>query len=123
MLNLNNETMKKKICITLSRVFPQTHSRRGQPTGFSDKLANGTKIHTIRNNYDLWAVNAEKMQTGKYLLSVRQWIDKPYPLHTSKVNSYVRLNSHRMMECRSMTSKTGLPEKNGTKKIASSTVL
>lgn len=86
MLNLTNETMKKRICITLSRVFPQTHSRRGQPTGFSDKLANGTKIHTIRNNYDLWAVNAEKMQTGKYLLSVRQWIDKPYRSKQREIN-------------------------------------
>ncbi len=69
---------RKKILITLSRVFPQTHSRRGQPTGFSDKLAAGIKIHTIRRNYDLWAVNAEKMNRGGFSLSVRQWIDKPY---------------------------------------------
>ena len=69
---------RKKILITLSRVFPQTHSRRGQPTGFSDKLAAGIKIHTIRKNYDLWAVNAEKMNRGGFSLSVRQWIDKPY---------------------------------------------
>lgn len=72
--------MKKKILITLSRVFPQTHSRRGQPTDFGDKLIAGTKIHTIRRNYDLWAVNAEKMQRGNgaYRLSLRQWSDKPY---------------------------------------------
>lgn len=70
--------MKKKICITLSRVFPQTHSRRGEPTGFSDKLASGAKKHTIRRNYDLWRLNAEKMQRGGYTLSIRQWIDKPY---------------------------------------------
>ncbi|MCM1075971.1 MAG: hypothetical protein NC548_45595 [Lachnospiraceae bacterium] len=72
--------MKKKILITLSRVFPQTHSRRGEPTGFGDKLIAGTKIHTIRRNYDLWAINAEKMQkgNGKYRLSIRQWSDKPY---------------------------------------------
>lgn len=69
---------RKKILITLSRVFPQTHSRRGQPTGFSDKLSAGIKIHTIRRNYDLWAVNAEKMNRGGFSLSVRQWIDKPY---------------------------------------------
>jgi len=69
---------KKRILITLSRVFPQTHSRRGEPTGFGEKLLAGTKIHTIRKNYDLWAVNAEKMNRGGYSLSVRQWIDKPY---------------------------------------------
>ncbi len=70
--------MRKKICITLSRVFPKTHNRAGEPTGFSDKLASGKKIHTIRRNYDLWRLNAEKMQRGGYALSIRQWIDKPY---------------------------------------------
>lgn len=70
--------MKKKICITLSRVFPKTHRRAGEPTGFSDKLTSGAKKHTIRRNYDLWQLNAEKMQRGGYMLSIRQWTDKPY---------------------------------------------
>lgn len=70
--------MKKKICLTLSRVFPKTHRRAGEPTGFSDKLASGAKKHTIRRNYDLWQLNAEKMQRGGYALSIRQWTDKPY---------------------------------------------
>lgn len=30
--------MKKKIIITLSRVFPVTHSRRGEPTGFAGEV-------------------------------------------------------------------------------------
>ena len=59
-------------------MFPKTHNRAGEPTGFSDKLASGKKIHTIRRNYDLWRLNAEKMQRGGYALSIRQWIDKPY---------------------------------------------
>lgn len=70
--------MKKKIIITLSRVFPVTHSRRGEPTGFASKLASGEKKHTIRRNYDLWKVNAEKMERGKFYLSIRQWSGKPY---------------------------------------------
>lgn len=70
--------MKKKIIITLSRVFPVTHSRRGEPTGFASKLASGEKIHTIRRNYDQWKVNSEKMERGKFYLSVRQWSGKPY---------------------------------------------
>lgn len=70
--------MKKKIIITLSRVFPVTHSRRGEPTGFASKLASGEKKHTIRSNYDLWALNAEKMQRGDYYLSIREWSSKPY---------------------------------------------
>ena len=45
---------KKKIVITLSRVFPTTHSRKGQPTGFKEKLASGCKLHTIRGNFDQW---------------------------------------------------------------------
>lgn len=70
--------MKKKINITLSRVFPVTHSRRGEPTDFATKLASAEKIHTIRRNYDLWKVNAEKMQRGRFYLSIRQWSGKPY---------------------------------------------
>ena len=70
--------MKKKIIITLSRLFPVTHSRRGQPTEFAHKITSGTKLHTIRSNYDPWKLNSEKMETGKYILSLRQWSDKPY---------------------------------------------
>lgn len=70
--------MKKKIIITLSRVFPATHSRRGQPTDFASKLASGEKKHTIRRNYHQWQHNAEKMEQGNYALSIRQWSGKPY---------------------------------------------
>ena len=70
--------MKKKIIITLSRVFPTTHSRRGEPTDFASKLASGVKKHTIRKNYDLWKINAEKMERGKFYLSIRQWSGRPY---------------------------------------------
>lgn len=69
---------KKKIIITLSRIFPTTHSRIGQPTGFKEKLASGDKIHTIRKNFDLWKLNAEKMERGEFFLSVRQWSGRPY---------------------------------------------
>lgn len=69
---------KKKIIITLSRLFPITHSRKGQPTGYAELLNAGKKIHTIRENYDLWKANEEKMRTGRYYLSVRQWSGRPY---------------------------------------------
>lgn len=69
---------KKKIVITLSRVFPTTHSRKGQPTGFKEKLASGCKLHTIRGNFDQWNAIAEKMQRGGYCLSIRQWSGRPY---------------------------------------------
>ena len=69
---------KKKIVITLSRLFPVKHSRKGQPTNFAKLLNIGEKRHTIRANYDLWKVNEEKMRTGNYYLSVRQWSGRPY---------------------------------------------
>ena len=69
---------KKKIVITLSRVFPTTHSRKGQPTGFKEKLESGDKRQTIRGNYDPWNAIAEKMQRGGYCLSIRQWSGRPY---------------------------------------------
>lgn len=70
--------MKKKIIITLSRVFPTRHRRRGELTEFAGKLSSGAKKHTIRGNYDLWKVNAEKMERGEFYLSIRQWSGKPY---------------------------------------------
>ena len=70
--------MKKKIILTVSRVFPVTHSRKGEYTGFHANLKLRRKIHTIRKNYDLWALNAEKMQRGDYYLSIREWSGKPY---------------------------------------------
>ena len=69
--------MKKKINIIVAKVFPTKHKRHGEPTHFAAKIVNGDKLHTIRTNYDLWAVNAEKMRTGRYVLSVRQWVGKP----------------------------------------------
>lgn len=70
--------MKKKIILTLSRAFPVTHSRRGQPTEFASKLISGEKKHTIRRNYDQWKLNAEKTERGRFYLSIRQWSGRPY---------------------------------------------
>lgn len=86
--------MKKKIIITLSRVFPTTHSKAGKPTYFREKVIKGQdnysciyrdfwdkttpKIHTIRENYDRWVHNIDKINEGRYYLSVREWSGKPY---------------------------------------------
>lgn len=69
--------MKKKINIVVAKAYPTVHKRHGEPTRFASKLVNGEKLHTIRGNYDLWKVNADKMQTGNYVLSVRQWSGVP----------------------------------------------
>lgn len=79
----------KTYVITLSRKFPATHPRAGQPTGFFDKFMAGQaysrkgwlvspKLHTIRANYDLWKKRFEQIAAGEACLSVRQWSGAPY---------------------------------------------
>lgn len=77
--------------LTLSQVFPSTHARAGEPTGFeaafragqvfnrgSECLYRHPKLHTIRANYDFWAKRFEKIAAGEACLSIRQWTGKPY---------------------------------------------
>lgn len=93
--------------LTLSQVFPSTHCRAGEPTYFLEKLHNARtgqdfslhpvaeiidhgctsvycetirekKLHTIRANYDFWARRFEKIERGEAVLSIREWVGKPY---------------------------------------------
>lgn len=76
----------KTYVLTLSKAFPATHPRKGEPTGFRDKflaaikqLEGGwSKLHTIRANYTLWEKRIAEIQRGEAVLSVRQWAGKPY---------------------------------------------
>lgn len=72
--------LKKKATyvITLSKVFPGTHPKKGEPTYFREKLLKKLKLHTIRGNYDLWSKRIDKINKGQAILSVRQWEGKPY---------------------------------------------
>lgn len=74
-----------KYVITLSRVFPVTHNRSGEETGFKDKFlaaikqdGEWCKLHTIRANYELWKKRFEKIEKGEACLCIRQWTGKPY---------------------------------------------
>lgn len=70
---------KKKVIITLCKVFPAAHSRSGMPTGFEEKLKNGSKIHTIRKNRNgIWNKWCDDINSGRKYLSVREWSGKPY---------------------------------------------
>lgn len=79
--------------VTLSKVFPTTHKRKGEPTNFAEQLLNavwkahnmktpfqdlGIKLHTIRGNYELWEKRFKKIDEGKAFLSIRCWTGKPY---------------------------------------------
>lgn len=80
----------KTYVLIVSRYFPGTHKRKGEPTFFEDKIRfalggwnlsegkNGKKIHTIRANYELWAKRIKEVQEGKAILSIRYWSGKPY---------------------------------------------
>lgn len=77
--------------IMLSVVFPVTHPRKGQPTGFKDKVLRAVcktgerylsdirpKVHTIRANYPLWKKRIDEVERGEAEICLRQWTGKPY---------------------------------------------
>lgn len=85
----------KTYVITLSRNFPAKHPRKGEPTGFADKIQEAlnyvkyhgvegmkqtkrAKIHTMRTNWSLWSKRFRKIYEGKACLSLRVWSGKPY---------------------------------------------
>ena len=76
----------KTYVLMLSKEFPATHPRKGEPTGFRDKFLAAIKqleggwwkLHTIRANYTLWKKRIAEIQRGEAVLSVRQWSGKPY---------------------------------------------
>ena len=70
---------KKTSYIILANTFPMNHPKAGQPTYFLDYIRNGkSKIHTIRANYDLWAMRFKEIEKDEACLSVRQWEGFPY---------------------------------------------
>ena len=68
----------KTYYLTLSKVFPSTHVKAGLPTYFEEQIIQHTKLHTIRANYDFWKKRFEKIAAGQAVLSIRQWVGKPY---------------------------------------------
>jgi hypothetical protein len=87
----------KTFVLTVSRYFPATHPRKGEPTYFPEKIQIGImgsekfnelhdndcagflpKLHTCRANYPLWKKRIEQVQAGEAILSIRYWSGKPY---------------------------------------------
>lgn len=76
---MDKKNVKRKVILTLCKVFPVTHSQAGKPTEFDGHLQDGVKIHTVRgNNKNLWDKRAGEIQAGKKYLSVREWTGRPY---------------------------------------------
>ena len=68
----------KTYALILSKVFPKTHARAGEPTEFREKFLSGEKIHTMRSSYSLWKKRIKEVQEGQAVLSIRQWEGKTY---------------------------------------------
>lgn len=105
--------------IILSRVFPKTHPRAGQPTGFNDKvmanfrypsydptLLEHKKLHTIRANYEYWKQIFEEVERGYAVINLRQWLGEPYRSKTVIIKTLtaadgigiqkVKINTHHV---------------------------
>lgn len=64
--------------LTVSRFFPSTHLRKGEPTEFFPNIDAGVKKHTIRENYELWKKRIDEVNAGIAVISLRYWSGKPY---------------------------------------------
>lgn len=80
----------KTYILTVSKVFPVTHKRKGEPTGFIESIGRQTKLHTIRANYPLWKKRIDEVVAGDAVLRVVCWSGKPYK---SKQETIMTLDS------------------------------
>lgn len=62
----------------ISRQFPKTHPRAGEPTGFKEKIFAHEKLHTILMNPTTWSKRIREVHRGEAFLSLREWSGEPY---------------------------------------------
>ena len=88
----------KTYVLMLSREFPKTHPRAGEPTDFKTKKEEGVKKHTFRGNVELWEHRSEEINAGRAILSVRQWSGKPYEpgSHQIEISRHTKLGTQRV---------------------------
>lgn len=85
----------KRYRLGVSKTFPSTHHRKGEETyfvvkimsalgKFNDEIGNATrasqiipKLHTIRNNYELWVKRMVEVQAGRAVIEIYYWDGKP----------------------------------------------
>lgn len=83
---------RKKVILTLCKVFPKTHSKAGINTLFAVKLFAGRKIHTIRSDEkDLWGKKVADINDGKKILCVREWTGRPYNSEQADIKKFVQV--------------------------------
>ena len=83
---------RKKVILTLCRVFPATHSKKGINTLFAVKLFAGRKIHTIRaDEKGQWAQKVADINAGNKILCVREWTGRPYNSEQADIKNFVQV--------------------------------
>lgn len=80
----------KTYVITVSRKFPTTHKRKGEPTRFLEKIDSREKKHTIRGSFELWKKRIDEVNRGEAVLSLRYWTGKPYASKQSIHREYTK---------------------------------
>jgi hypothetical protein len=75
----------KRYRLGISRNFPTTHPRKGEPTQFEAKIQFALhnnkfwqKLHTIRANYPLWEKRMKEVKAGRAVIELFYWSGKPY---------------------------------------------
>lgn len=87
---------KKVYVLMVSRTFPAYHPRKGEETGFPDKIIAEIKRRTIRGNYKLWKYRADEVKAGRAVISLRYWLGKPY---NSKQVEFAELSDITVQRC------------------------
>ena len=80
--------------LTISPAFPSWHPRKGEPTEFRESISTALgrrkdfvkflKKHTMRANFELWQNRFRKIDRGEAVLSIREWMGKPYAKGSSQ---------------------------------------
>lgn len=69
---------KKTFILRVSKTFMANHPKAGEKTYFKELILTGSKIHTIRGNYQYWKKIIDQVNKGKAIISLRQWTGKPF---------------------------------------------
>lgn len=80
----------KTFVLTISKKFPVTHSKKGMPTDFYQKIISQEKKHTIRDNYLFWKHRIDLVNKGQAVISLREWSGKPYASTQTKLKTFCR---------------------------------
>lgn len=90
------ENKEKKVVLMLAKKFFAKHISASKNTNFQKHLESGRKIHTIRSNYDMWKHDIEKINNGGFVLSIRQWEDKPYRSKQEEIKCLKKVGYERI---------------------------